>query len=86
MYTKILYTNKQPNMKIKVISELNNIAPRFKKAIWRKIEIGMTYSSKAEAQMYHNLHNCHYAYINDSDEIASEYNNAKIDRYGKRYR
>lgn len=70
--------------RIKVITELKNVAPRFKKAIWREKEIGRTYKNKAEASIFHNLKNCHYAYVNEYDNIIAEYNNAIIDAYGRR--
>lgn len=72
--------------RITVITELKNVAPRFKKAIWRKTTVGRTYKNKAEASIYHNLKNCHYAYVNEYDNIIAEYNNAHIDHYGRRIR
>lgn len=82
--------HKEPHMnnrrRITVITELKNVAPRFKKAIWRKTMVGRTYKNKAEASIYHNLKNCHYAYVNEYDNIIAEYNNAHIDHYGRRIR
>lgn len=72
--------------RIKIITELGNVASRFKKAIWRENSVEYTYKNKAEAERFHNLKNCHYAYVDGYDNIIAEYNNAKLDHYGRRIR
>lgn len=71
-------------MKVIILSELQNLAPRFKRAIWRKREVNRIFSSAKEAGKYYNLRNCNYEFENEDGEIIRSVRNAKLDAYGKR--
>lgn len=71
-------------MKVIILSELQNVAPRFRMAIWRKKEVNRIFSSAKEAEKYYNLRNCNYDFENEAGEIVKSVRNAKLDAYGKR--
>lgn len=71
-------------MKVVVESELYNVAGSFKKAVWRKGNVGIIYNSRKEAARWHNMKNCHYQFIDDDENVIREVNNAELDCYGRR--
>lgn len=72
-------------MRVFVKTKILNISPKFKKAIFKKVEVNRVYNSVKEARKFHNLINCNYSIINDHDVEIRVHNNAKIDGYGRRY-
>lgn len=73
-------------MKVIIISVLCNIAPRFRRAIWRKKEVNRIFSSAKEAGKYYNLRNCNYNFENEAGEIIRSVRNGVLDAYGNRVR
>ena len=71
-------------MKIIILSELQNVAPRFKSAIWRKREVNRIFNSAKEAAKYYNLRNCNYDFENEAGEIIRSVRNGVLDAYGNR--
>lgn len=67
--------------KLCIESELNNIAPRFKKAIYRYKEVNRIFNSAKEARKYYNLSRCNYYYysIDDSgnETVIRKFENAR---------
>ena len=75
-------------MKTKIIINevIKNVAPRFKKAIWRKYDVNEMFASYKDASKYYDLRNCNYDYVYTfTDEIVKTVRNAKLDGYGRRY-
>lgn len=69
----------EKNLLILVIDkEINNVADRFKKAIWREKHhaAGRFYKTAAEAWKYHNRNNCNYHYENEDGNILTSFYNA----------
>lgn len=71
-------------MKVIILSELQNVAPRFRRAIWRKKEVNRIFPSAKEAGKYYNLRNCNYDFENEAGEIVRSVRNARLDGYGNR--
>lgn len=71
-------------MRVIILSELQNVAPRFSRAIWRKKEVNRIFASAKEAAKYYNLRNCNYDFENEAGEIVKSVRNAKLDGYGNR--
>lgn len=71
-------------MRVIILSELKNVAPRFKCAIWRKKEVNRIFSSAKEAGKYYNLRNCNYVFENEDGEVIRSVRNGLLDAYGKR--
>lgn len=73
-------------MRIIILSELQNVAPRFKRAIWRKKEVNRIFSSAKEAGKYYNLKNCNYEFEDSDGRVIRRVLNARLDSYGNRIR
>ena len=71
-------------MKVIILSELQNVAPRFKRAIWRKRNVNRVFNSAKEAAKYYNLRNCNYDFVDESGETVKSVRNGLLDAYGKR--
>lgn len=71
-------------MKVIILSELQNVAPRFKRAIWRKRNVNRVFNSAKEAAKYYNLRNCNYDFEDEDGEIIRSVRNGLLDAYGKR--
>ena len=71
-------------MKVIIISVLCNIAPRFRRAIWRKKEVNRFFSSAKEAGKYYNLRNSNYDIENKDGETVRSVRNGLLDAYGNR--
>ena len=71
-------------MRLIVISVLCNIAPRFRRAIWRRKEVNRIFASAKEAAKYYNLKNCNYDFVDESGETVKSVRNGLLDAYGKR--
>lgn len=71
-------------MKVIILRELQNVAPRFKRAIWRKREVNRIFDSAKEAEKYYNLRNCNYDFEDEDGNIVKSVRNAKLDAYGNR--
>lgn len=71
-------------MKVIILSELQNVAPRFRRSIWRQKEVNRIFSSAKEAGKYYNLRNCNYEFEDEDGNIVKSVRNAKLDAYGKR--
>ena len=69
-----------------MLSELQNVAPRFKRAIWRKKEVNRIFSTAKEAAKYYNLKNCNYDFENENGETVRSVRNGLLDAYGNRIR
>jgi len=72
---------------VTVEKELKNVAPKFKKAIWKEYFPGECFTSVRKAAKHYNLKNCRYTIVTDTIKGMTYrlVNNAKIDGYGRRY-
>ena len=73
-------------MRVIVLSELQNVAPHFRRAIWRKKEVNRIFASAKEAGKYYNLRNSNYDFENEAGEIIRSVRNGVLDAYGNRVR
>ena len=71
-------------MRVIILSELKNVAPRFQHAIWRRKEVNRIFASAKEAAKYYNLKNCNYDFVGESGETVKSVRNGLLDAYGKR--
>lgn len=71
-------------MRVIILSELQNVAPRFRRAIWRKREVNRIFASAKEAGKYYNLRNCNYDFEDEDGNIVKSVRNARLDGYGNR--
>lgn len=71
-------------MRVIILSELQNVAPRFKRAIWRKRNVNRVFTFAKEAARYYNLRNCNYDFEDDDGDIVKSVRNARLDGYGNR--
>lgn len=71
-------------MKVIILERLENVAPRFQRAIWRKREVNRTFASAREAGKYYNLKNCNYNFEDKAGNIVKSVRNAMLDGYGNR--
>lgn len=71
-------------MKVIILSELQNVAPRFSRAIWRKRNVNRVFNSAKEAKKYYNLRNCNYDFEDEDGEIIRSVRNGVLDAYGNR--
>lgn len=69
--------------KVRLNSRLVNVAPRFSKTIWGKIEVGRVFSSVKEMSKGYNIRNCNYD-IEKDGEIIRSVKNGRMDCYGRR--
>lgn len=67
-----------------LISILENVAPAFHKAVWRKREVNKSFRSLKELSEHCNLKNCNYKTVVDGKVIRTQLNGL-LDGYGRRY-
>ena len=75
--------------RIYIESEIKNVAGRFQRAYWKEYSVMRIYENAEQARKFHNLRNCKYYYFTydneDNEVITREYNNARVNAYGRRY-
>lgn len=73
------------DMKTLVITErVENVAPRFHKAIWRQTKVNRIFNSAKEARKMYDLSKCNYHYEDESGKNLGGYCNADVDSFGNR--
>ena len=70
---------------VRLNTVIENVAPRFRKAIWRKYEVNKYYNSVADMRKEYYVKNCNYQFEDENENILKVVRNGKIDCYGTRY-